>query len=129
MWQEPHAQCLFVSYLFGKGQHKKATERLVQQLMALNPGANRDSMLKCRDFDANGLLEDWDLSWCKIAELPESFGAVLCPGTLNLSHNQLASLPLSLRNLSVGGHLCLSFNELRCLPPNFEQTRVGRPLH
>merc|ERR1712166_1117338 len=62
--QEP--QCLpVVSYLFGKGRHKEATERLVQQLMALNPDANRARMLSCgterieqgRNFDANALLK------------------------------------------------------------------------
>ena len=113
-----------VSYLFGKGQHKKATERLVQQLMTLNPGADRDKMLEGRYFDANGLLEMWRLSRCKIAELPESFGAVVCTGDLILYVNQLESLPLSFSNLSVGGGLYLYNNKLRCLPPNFDQIRV-----
>ena len=115
--------------MFGKGQHKKATERLVQQLMALNPGANRDSMLKCRDFDANGLLENWSLSHCKIAELPKSFRAVRCTGGLYLFGNQLESLPRSFSNLSVGGDLNLGSNKLRCLPSNFEQIRVGGRLN
>ena len=59
MWQEPRWLPV-VSYLFGKGRHKEATERLVEQLMALNPGADRDEMLKGRRFDADGLLEDWN---------------------------------------------------------------------
>ena len=64
---------------------------LVQQLMALNPDANRDKMLKYRKFGANGLLRDWNLSYCKIAELPETFGAVLCTwlGLPALSNQQL----------------------------------------
>merc|ERR1712166_314022 len=127
--QEPHAQCLFVSYLFGKGQHQEATEMLVQQLMILNPDANRDNMLQGRRFDANGLLTDWRLSYCKIAELPESFGAVVCTGVLNLGGNELESLPLSFSNLTVGGHLHLHYNRLRCLLPNFEQIRVGGDLN
>ena len=82
VWQEPHAQHLVVSYLFGKGQHKEATEMLVQQLMALNPGADRDKLLKYCYFDANGLVVSWNLSCCRIAELPETFGDLLCSGDL-----------------------------------------------
>ena len=102
---------------------------LVQQLMILNPHANRDSMLRYRDFDANGLLEKWNLAYCKIAELPESFGDVLCSGDLWLDNNQLESLPRSFANLSVGRHLNLGGNKLRCLPPNFEQIKVGGDLY
>jgi len=126
--QEP--QCLpVVSYLFSKGRHKEATEMLVQQLMALNPDADRDSMLEYCYFDANGLLTGWNLNSCKIAELPESFGDVLCTRNLYLQGNQLESLPLNFGNLSVGGDLNLASNKLRCLPPNFEQIRVGRNLY
>ena len=124
VWQEP--ECLpVVSYLFGKGQHKEATERLVEQLMALNPGANRDQMLKGRNFDANGLLENWSLSSCRIAELPESFGGILYTGDLHLGGNKLRSLPPNFEQIRVGGRLNLSHNTLRSLPPNFEQIRVG----
>ena len=126
MWQEPH---YLLPYLFGKGQHKEATERLVEQLMALNPGANRDQMLKGRNFDANGLLVNWYLNSCNIAELPETFGDILCTGGLNLSNNQLESLPLRFSNLSIGVFLSLYDNNLRSLPPNFEQIRVGGCLN
>ena len=102
---------------------------LVQQLMALNPDAERDRMLKGRCFDANGLLEYWYLQCCNITELPESFGAVQCSRDLILNGNQLESLPLSFANLSVGGDLALGGNKLRCLPPNFEQIRVGGQLN
>ena len=102
---------------------------LVQQLMILNPDADRDKMLKwSRVFDANGLLETLNLYRCNIAELPESFGAVLCTGDLYLEGNQLESLPQSFSNVSVGGSLDLYDIELRCLPPNFEQIRVGGAL-
>ena len=101
---------------------------LVQQLMVLNPDANRDRMLKWRDFDANGLLVNWGLSFCKIAELPETFGGILCTGDLNLYDNLLESLPLRFSNLRVGGFLYLSCNNLRSLPPNFDQIRVGGTL-
>ena len=123
--QEP--QCL-VSYSFGSGRHKEATEMLVQQLMILNPDANRDRILKGRSFDANGLLKDWDLHNGNIAELPECFGDVLCTGDLLLSFNQLESLLLSISNLTLGGDLSLGYNKLRRLPPNFEQIRVGEML-
>ena len=96
--------------------------------MALNPDADRDKMLKGRRFDANGLLMHWYLKYCKIAELSESFGAVLCTGNLELNGNQLESLPRSFANLSVGNNLHLNHNKLRCLPPNFEQIRVGGNL-
>ena len=102
---------------------------LMQQLMALNPYVNRNRMLKGRRFDANGLLRKWNLEHCKIAKLPESFGAVLCTGDLDLNGNRLESLPLSFSNLSVGGNLRLNFNKLRCLLPNFEQIRVGGDLY
>ena len=117
-----------VSYLFGKGQHKEATERLVEQLMALNPDADRARMLWRRNFDANGLLVNWYLRGCKIAKLPETFGDILCTRHLNLTGNQLESLPLRFSNLSVGGDLHLYNNKIRSLPPNFEQIRVGGNL-
>ena len=102
---------------------------LVQQLMALNPDAGRDRMLGelpmgCY-FDANGLVVSWNLSCCRIAELPETFGDLMCTGGLLLSGNQLESLPRSFSTLSVGRSLILYDNKLRCLPPNFEKTRVG----
>ena len=123
MRQEP--ECLpVVSYLFAKGQHKEATERLVEQLTALNPDANRDIMLRGREFGANGLLESWYLNFCNIAKLPQSFGDILCTAHLDLDNNLLESLPLRFSNLSVGGNLYLSSNKLRSLPPNFEQIRV-----
>ena len=128
LWQE--SECLpVVSYLFGKGRHKEATERLVELLMVLNPDANRHIMLSSRRFDANGLLKVWDLRSCNIAELPESFGDILCTGSLDLNLNHLESLPLRFSNLSVGGNLGLSFTKLRCLPPNFDQIRVGGHLN
>ena len=101
---------------------------LVEQLMALNPDANRDQMLSRRRFDAKGLLKDWNLDSCDIAELPESVGDILCTAYLSLSNNLLESLPLSFSNLSVGGDLYLYGNKLRSLPPNFEQIRVGGDL-
>ena len=101
---------------------------LVEQLMALNPDANRDRMLKGRNFDANGLVVNWYLNSCKIAELPETFGDILCTGNLGLGANLLESLPLSFSNLSVGGDLNLHSNKLRSLPPNFAQIRVAGDL-
>ena len=101
---------------------------LVEQLMALNPDADRDQMLKRRNFDANGLLVNWYLNSCNIAELPETFGDILCTGDLYLSNNLLESLPLRFSNLSVGGDLYLHNNKLRSLPPNFDQIRVGENL-
>ena len=128
MWQEP--ECLpVVSYLFGKGQHREATERLVEQLMALNPDADRARMLRGRDFGANGLLKSWDLFYCNNAKLPESFGDILCTGDLHLACNLLESLPLRFSNLFVGGNLNLYGNKLRSLPPNFELIRVGGDLN
>ena len=93
--------------------------------MALNPDADRDRMLAGREFDANGLLEDWGLNSCKIAKLPETFGDILCTGDLCLHDNLLQSLPLRFSNLFVGGNLGLIGNKIRSLPPNFEQIRVG----
>ena len=89
--------------------------------MALNPDAMRDSwiqrhhMLKCRCFDANGLLKSWDLGWCDIAKLPESFGDILCTGGLNLGGNLLESLPLGFSTLSVG-HSVLGLQQAALAP-------------
>jgi len=125
--QEP--ECLpVVLYLFGKGRHKEATEMLVQQLMIRNPDADGDRMLKYRRFDANGLLARWHLDRCDIAELPKSFGAVLCTGDLNLQCNKLRFLPANFKQIRVGGNLNLSDNELRCVAPKLKQIRVGRHL-
>ena len=93
---------------------------LVEQLTALNPGTNRDQMLKGRNFDANGLLESWGLSCCNIAELPETFGDVLCTGYLRLSYNKLRSLPPNFEQIRVGGDLYLGGNpELTDIPAEF----------
>ena len=102
---------------------------LAEQLTALNPDADRARMLKNRRFDANGLLEGWDLGCCNIAKLPETFGDILCTGDLYLNDNLLQSLPLSLATLSIGGELDLGGNNLLSLPPNFDQVRVEGSLY
>jgi len=101
---------------------------LVEQLMALNPDANRNKMLSRRSFSANGLLKDWNLRFCDIAKLPETFGNVLCTGVLCLSNNLLNFLPLRFSNLSVGGDLYLDDNNLTIMEPHFRQIRVGGNL-
>ena len=114
--------------LFSSGKHRTATEIVAREIKFVSPATDREEILKYRELDDNGLLKNWYLNSCKIAELPETFGDILCTGDLYLSNNLLESLPLRFSNLSVGGRLNLSNNTLRSLPPNFDQIRVGGNL-
>merc|ERR1711865_1303761 len=82
-----------IAQLFSDGQHREATEILVEHIMVVSPGADREKMLKGRKFDERGELVHWKLSFCKISQLPESFCALVCRGDLNLVRNQLQLLP------------------------------------
>ena len=74
-----------VAVLFSTGQHRKATEVVIQHIVAVSPNADRAKMLKGLKFDEDGLLERWDLWGCKISALPGSFSALVCTGFLNLN--------------------------------------------
>merc|ERR1711865_726177 len=71
-----------ITQLFAAGQHREATEILVEHIMLVSPGADKKKMLKGRKFDERGELVEWDLSCCKISQLPESFCALVCTGDL-----------------------------------------------
>ena len=114
--------------LFGDGRHREATEILVEHIMLVSPGADREKMLKGRQFDERGELVDWDLSYCKISQLPESFCALVCRGNLDLSDNRLRSLPEGFGDITVGGHLNLHYNRLQSLPEGFGSITVGGNL-
>merc|ERR1711865_1215329 len=77
-----------IAQLFGAGQHREATEILVEHIMLVSPGADKEKMLEGREFDERGELVEWNLSGCKISQLPESFCALVCRN-LNLIRNQL----------------------------------------
>merc|ERR1711865_413263 len=59
-----------ITQLFGDGRHREATEILVEHIMLVNPGTDREKMLEGRYFDEHGELVDWKLSYCKISQLP-----------------------------------------------------------
>merc|ERR1712028_100528 len=61
--------CLWpaITQLFDAGQHREATEILVEHIMLVSPGADRETMLNGRTFDERGELMDWMLSYCKIS--------------------------------------------------------------
>ena len=117
--------------LFGIGQHRKATEILVEHTMLVSRGADREKMLAGREFDEHGKLANWDLTcMChKISRLPESFGALVCRGDLILSRNQLRALPDGFGNITVGGNLYLNDNQLQALPEGFGDIIVGGDLN
>ena len=83
--------------------------------MLVSPGADKEKMLKGRKFDKRGELVHWDLGYCKISQLPESFCALVCRGNLYLCGNQLRSLPEGFGNIIVGENLHLYGNQLRSL--------------
>ena len=67
-----------VRQLFSAGKDREATEILVEHIMLVSPGADKERMLKYWQFDERGELVDWNLSYCKISQLPESFCALVC---------------------------------------------------
>merc|ERR1719162_981235 len=90
-----------MAQLFGAGRHCEATEILVEHIMLVSPGADREKMLNGRTFDERGELMDWMLSYCKISQLPESFCALVCRGHVNLNGNRLRSLPEGFGDITV----------------------------
>lgn len=135
-------KCLLVPQelvqLFSSSQHQKATDLMVDYIMFLNPGANRwmlnpgadrQRMLRGRSFDGDGRLVQWDLSSCKINRLPQLFNTVVCSRDLLLGSNKLQSLPESFSDLTVGKNLGLSSNNLQSLPKSFSNITVGGNLY
>ena len=43
-----------MAQLFGAGRHREATEILVEHIMLVSPGADREMMLEGRQFDEGG---------------------------------------------------------------------------
>merc|ERR1711865_1176100 len=112
-----------IAQLFSDGQHREATEILVEHTMLISPGADREKMLEGRKFDERGELVHWNLSFCKISQLPESFCALVCHGDLFLSDNQLQWLPDGFGNITVGGYLNLGYNQLTEYPSSFPNVK------
>ena len=106
-----------IRQLFSAGQDREATEILVDHIMLVSPGADRERMLRVRSFVESGKLEYWDLGHCKISKLPPSFGALVCSGSLNLSGS-----------LSFGALVC-NGNKLESVPKSFSRITVGGTLN
>ena len=114
--------------MFSAGQHRKATQVLIRHIIVVNPGVDREKMLRGLKFDKEDLLVDCDLRDCKISVLPRSFSALVCTGHLYLNHNQLGTLPSDFGQLKVGGGLGLNNNQLQTLSADFGQLKVGKNL-
>jgi hypothetical protein len=120
-----------ITQLFAAGRHREATEILVEHIMLISPGANKEKMLKGRklEWDPFGSrrceLVNWNLSNCQISQLPESFCALVCYGDLKLNGNQLRSLPEGFGDITVGGGLFLSRNQLTEYPSSFPNAAGG----
>ena len=113
-----------VRQLFNAGKDREATEILVDHIMLVSPGADRERMLRVRSFVESGKLEYWDLGGCKISKLPPSFGALVCSGSLNLNGNKLELVPKSFSRIILGGSLDLSGNrQLTGVPKNFPNVK------
>ena len=109
--------------LFSSGEHQKATDVMVDHIMFSNPGANRHRMLRHRRFGKDGSLEHWDLSFCKISQLPDLFSTLVC-GSLDLSSNNLRTLPESFRIITLGENLNLCDNrQLKGVPNCFPNVK------
>ena len=110
-----------IRQLFSAGKDREATRILMDHIMLVSPGADRQEMLRARcRFDESGKFGDWLLSGCELSKLPPSFGAVVCSGHLNLSYNNLESLPESFSEITVGRTVNLSRNRwLTRVPKNF----------
>ena len=111
--------------MFRTGQHRAATDTLIEHIATLDPSARSEKLATYREFTAEGKLRNWSMSWCNIRALPESFGALECEGLLTLSDNELTCLPRSFGNIVARGNLDLRFNKLESLPEHFNQIVVG----
>jgi len=119
-----------IRQLFSAGQDCEATEILVDHIMLISPGADRQKLLQGRYFNErhweNGKLGVWDLDCCKISKLPPSFGALVCCGDLHLSENELESVPEGFSEITLGGKLYLGNNtgySLTGVPKNFPNVK------
>ena len=73
-------------------------------------------------------LNDLDLSYTGITQLPESIGDLIIDGDLDLNNNELRSLPESFGNLEIGKSLDLHNNNLTSLPDNFHEIKIDNGL-
>lgn len=73
-------------------------------------------------------LNDLDISYTGITQLPESFGDLVIEGDLDLNNNELDSLPESFGNLEIGKSLDLHSNNLTSLPDNFYEMKIDNGL-
>ena len=127
--EEQQQQQGVVADLVNAGEHLKATDLVIEHILALSPGACKPTMLKGRKFDEDGALTEWALDESDITALPESFCALSCRGDLSLSFNELASLPTSFHKLQIEGDIFISRNQLCSLPANLCQLKIGGGLN
>ena len=112
--------------MFSAGKDREATWILVDHIMLVSPGADRQKMMRqYRKFDESGKLGTWHLSgYSNISRLPPSFGALVCSGHLYLNNNRLQSLPEGFSDICVTGNLWLSGNpQLTGVPENLPNVK------
>eukprot|EP00656_Telonema_subtile_P049730 TRINITY_DN6253_c0_g1_i1.p1 TRINITY_DN6253_c0_g1~~TRINITY_DN6253_c0_g1_i1.p1 ORF type:complete len:157 (+),score=32.35 TRINITY_DN6253_c0_g1_i1:57-527(+) len=109
-------------------QETCAVNRVVEDLIAVNPGLTEESVRAKLTLEPGGAIKVWNLSKCGLTALPESFGTVRTTGDLWLCENQLTELPESFGSVVVAGMLLLQDNRLRVLPASFGSVTVGKEL-
>ena len=124
-----HAHHFRLILLWRTGQHSQATDALIKIMLKCNPGANEDMIRNGRQYDSDGMLQDWTLSNCGLIALPEEFGILCIKGDIKLPGNQIASLPQSFGSITVKGCLDLSRNLITSLPESFGNITVGGNLY
>ena len=102
---------------------------VVHQMVKLNRGVTEFKLRKKElfvnvefrermHFDEDGCIRFWDLSGCKLKQLPELFGTLRLPNELSLEGNELESLPASFGGIETKS-LSLEGNQLVSLPEGF----------
>eukprot|EP00658_Telonema_sp_P-2_P035525 TRINITY_DN25816_c0_g1_i1.p1 TRINITY_DN25816_c0_g1~~TRINITY_DN25816_c0_g1_i1.p1 ORF type:complete len:347 (+),score=100.50 TRINITY_DN25816_c0_g1_i1:289-1329(+) len=101
---------------------------IIKHILRTNPGADENRLRNGAVFGVEGQLHSWDLSFCNLQSLPESFGTVRTSGDLMLHDNKMESLPESFGCIRVGGNLIMNNNLLSSLPESFGSISVGGHL-
>ena len=118
-----------VASLWRSKQHKDVILQIViPEMLEANPTVLKMRLTRGLSFNDDGSLHSWNLSFCELKILPDSFGHVRYTGSLDLSTNLLEHLPQTFCGVLTGGDLILTSNKLKDLPELFGRVTVGGNL-
>ena len=112
-------------------QGSQMAERVIAQIVHLNPGAerpDRPTFVDDPNDDRYGQVLNWDMSDMELEYLPESLCELVICGDLDLSKNKLKELPANFGDTIVGGFFDLSSNFLEHIPESAWKCQVSGDL-